>query len=310
MVSLEDIFSFMKQDKLDRAEQRKQDMLERAQQREEDLNLIKEMINEGVKAEVLSAMEPICRRQEELEEKHKNLQDKLNDMSEEIKRLKIGGSKVQTKGVDNHKVDEEVGDLVIEGEKGSKGDIVAAARRTIGLHQIGQADVEKYSRSGINDKNEAMVKAVREFMLEEMKVSEDILEEMHIEKVFPPAREDWRTLYVKFVSESSVHKLYSHARNMKANLRLIPYIPKEFYMRYRELESQAFKLRHSEVKYKTRIKMGTSDLVLYKRKSNQTSWNFVESAEINASKSNVNSETFQLNLRPNSGYIIKPTNPI
>ena len=70
MVSLEDIFSFMKQDKVDRAEQRKQDMLERAQQREEDLNMIKKLINEGVRAEVLSALEPICRRQEELEDKH------------------------------------------------------------------------------------------------------------------------------------------------------------------------------------------------------------------------------------------------
>ena len=53
MVSLDDILSFMKQDKVDKAEQREQDMLERAQQRHEDLNMIKTMINEGVKAEVV-----------------------------------------------------------------------------------------------------------------------------------------------------------------------------------------------------------------------------------------------------------------
>ena len=308
MVSLEDIFSFMKQDKVDRAEQRKQDMLERAQQREEDLNMIKKLINEGVRTEVLSALEPICRRQEELEDKQKFLQNKLNEMSEEIEKLKTGGIKVQTKGVHNPEVEDEVSGLGFDDEKDSNRDIIAAARRTIGLHKIGQAEVEKYFRSGISDENEAMVEAVKEFMLEEMKVSEELLKDMNMERVFAPARGDWSTLYVKFSSESSVHKLYSHARNMKPNMRLIPYIPKEFYWRFRELESQAYKLRHSEVKYKTRIKMGTSDLVLYKRKADQTSWNLVASAENIASKLNENSETIQLNLRPNSGSNLKPAN--
>ena len=104
-------------------------------------------------------------------------------------------------------------------------------------------------------------------MINEMKVSYEVIEEMIIEKVFPPARADWNTLYVKFYSESSVHKLYSHARNMRADLRLVPYIPKQFYNKYRDLESQAYQLRHSEARYKTRIKMVINDLVLYKRES-------------------------------------------
>ena len=146
-------------------------MRERAQQREEDLNMIKKLINEGVRAEVLSALEPICRRQEELEDKHKFLQNELNDMSEEIEKLKTGGIKVQTKGVHNpKKVEDEVSGLGFDDEKGSNRDIIAAARRTVGIHKIGQAEVEKYFRSGISDENEAMVEAVKEFMLEEMKV--------------------------------------------------------------------------------------------------------------------------------------------
>ena len=66
MTSLEDIFFFMKQHTIDRAEHRKQDMLERVQQREEDLKLFREMINQGFRVYGLSAMEPICRRKEVL----------------------------------------------------------------------------------------------------------------------------------------------------------------------------------------------------------------------------------------------------
>ena len=307
MVSLEDIFTFMKQDKADRAEQRKQDMLERAQQREEDLKMIKEMINDGVRAEVFSALTPICKRQEKLEGEHKDLQDKLNEMSVEIEKLKIGSFKVQNKGVDHPYPKDvgEAGDLGVDDESDTNRDIVAAARRTIGLQKIEQSEVENYFRLG-NDENEARVKTVKKFLLEEMNVSEEIFNEMQIEKVFSPARDNWNTLYVKFASESSIHKLNSYAGNMKSNLRLIPYIPKQFYSRYRELESQAYKLRHSEVKFKTRIKMGTSDLVLYKRESHQTSWSLVATAENIVEKSNEKSETFHFNLRPNSGSVVNP----
>ena len=118
-------------------------MRERAQQREEDLNMIKKLINEGVRAEVLSALEPICRRQEELEDKHKFLQNELNDMSEEIEKLKTGGIKVQTKGVHNpKKVEDEVSGLGFDDEKGSNRDIIAAARRTVGIHKQGSRNLE------------------------------------------------------------------------------------------------------------------------------------------------------------------------
>ena len=82
MVSLDDILSFMKQDKVDKAEQREQDMLERAQQRQEDLKMMKTMLNEGVRVEVLAAMEPICKRKEILESKHKYLENELNELNE------------------------------------------------------------------------------------------------------------------------------------------------------------------------------------------------------------------------------------
>ena len=299
MVSLEEILSFMKQDKADRAEQRKVDMVERAEQRRKDMDQIKEMIKEGVRVEVLAVIGPINKRQDELEGRMNILQDRLEEMSKEIRGLKLKDSGEERKKVNDSKNDERADDEVNEDEKGDNKDVVSSARRTVGLHKVDQADVDKQVKLGAADENEARVKAVKEFMMEEMKISKEMADEMHIEKVFPPAKADWTTLYVKFVSQSSVHKLYSHARNMRAASRLIPYIPKQFYSRYKELESQAYQLRHSQVKYKTRIKMGTSDLVLYKRETYQNSWSLVTPIQSSGSD---NLETLQLNLRPNSGY--------
>ena len=111
----------------------------------------------------------------------------------------------------------------------------------------------------------------------------------------------------KFASESSVHKLYSYTRNMKTNLRLVPYIPKQFYHRYKDLESLAYNLRHSGIKYKTRVKMGTSDLILYKRKPSEIYWT-VALPSAPAILSNDSTSPNHLNLRPNSGVISKKSN--
>ena len=56
MVSLEDILLFVKQDKVDRTDQRKEDMLERAQQRKEDRDLIKKIL-EGLRSRCLANIE-------------------------------------------------------------------------------------------------------------------------------------------------------------------------------------------------------------------------------------------------------------
>ena len=80
---------------------------------------------------------------------------------------------------------------------------------------------------------------------------------------------------------------------MRNNSRLVPYIPKQFYYRCKELESMAYTLRHSETKYKTRIRMGISDLELHKKRPFENFWTTVQPQYY--------SEAVQLNLRPNSG---------
>ena len=153
---------------------------------------------------------------------------------------------------------------------------VSDARKTIGFQCIFQKDVDRQRRiSGARDENEARLFVVEEFLQCEMKVK-DIFKEMKVDDIFPPAKENWDTLYVKFASERSVHTLYRYSKYLQKNQRLVPYIPNQFYPRYRELENLTYNIRHGDYKYKTRVMMGTTDLILYKRKFNERYWSAVQ----------------------------------
>ena len=274
MASLEGILEFLKQEKEVRIKQRQKDMEERTEQRQQDMHMIKEMITKGVHAEVLAAIEPITERQQKVEEDHIFLKQKFNEILEVVTGLK--------KSSDHHPTpNSQLVSVVLQGDLAAVQDynvskmseIVSAARRTIGFQSIYPEDVDRQViLYGAKDETEARLLAVKEFLKCEMTVSGAVFDKMEVEKIFPPAKEDWDMLYVKFASESSVHTIYKYSRHLKHKQRLVPYIPKHFFPRYKGLESLAYNLRHSESKFKTRVKMGISDLVLYKRKPNEYSW--------------------------------------
>ena len=291
MVSLEDILSFMKQDKQDRIKQREQEREERAKQREQDMIMIKEMIDNGVNAEVITAIEPLCQRQKKLEDDQKSLQDKFDEMLEMLADFKKKDSKDDPCLVDRR---EEFNDDVIEERTASTEELAAAARRTIGLQCIYPEDVGRQMRlNGARDETEARLFAAKEYLWCEMKVGGEVFDGLEVEKIFPPAKENWNTLYVEFTSETSVSILYNYSRNLRKNQRLVPYIPKQFYSRYRTLESAAYNLRHSDVKYKTRVRMGSTDLVLWKKKPSESFWTPVQLPTTGLSQVDLKEEGFK-----------------
>ena len=134
-------------------------------------------------------------------------------------------------------------------------------------------DVDRQFRlNGAKDVDEAQMLAVKEFLRCEMKIKDHVFKEMKIEKIFPPAKDTWDKLYVQFSSQASMNTIFSSAKYLRLDQRLVTYIPKQFYDRYRAIESKAYDLRHSDDRYKTRVKMGSSDLMLYKKKAGEVSW--------------------------------------
>ena len=121
--------------------------------------------------------------------------------------------------------------------------------------------------SNAKDQDEAYIEGLKEFFRQEMRMDQEVFNSLGIKKVFPPAKENWDTLYLAFESETAVNTIFNYAKNLKKDQRLVRYIPKEFYDRYRAMEGDAYLLRHSVKKYKTKVQMGISDLVLYKKES-------------------------------------------
>ena len=67
-------------------------------------------------------------------------------------------------------------------------------------------------------------------------MDQEVFDKLGIRTIFPPAKDNWETLYVQFESEIAVNTIFSYAKNLKKNQRLVRYIPKEFYERYRAME--------------------------------------------------------------------------
>ena len=98
---------------------------------------------------------------------------------------------------------------------------------------------------------------------------------LRLRRFFLPQKKSWDKLYVQFSSQTSVNIIYSHAKYLRKDQRLVTYI--QLYERYRAMERLAYKLRHSEAKFKTRVKMGASDLILYKKKPGESTWRVLTS---------------------------------
>ena len=98
------------------------------------------------------------------------------------------------------------------------------------------------------------------------------IEQLNIVKIFHPAKDDWKTLYVELGSESEVEFLYTFTKNIKEkDHRLFPYIPKQMYSRFRAAESFLYSIRQKD-KVKTKVKVGIDDFILSTRLPGSTYW--------------------------------------
>ena len=269
--TLEDLMQFLQQEKKDRAVER-----------EGDMKLIKELISTGIRAEVAAAVEPLYERQAEVENTQKDMQTQLALAMTEIKNIKNQLNTQQNFPPLPAREDMQAnagdskGDADLDRVPRGIGTLATEARKIIGLQTIYPADVERQIRLyNAKDEDEGRLLAVKEFLRLEMKIKEDVFNTMDIVRIFPPAKEEWDRLYVQFSSQTSVNTIYSYAKYLQKDQRLVTYIPHQFYDRYRALESLAYTLRHSELKYKTRVKMGSSDLILYKKKPGESTWSVI-----------------------------------
>ena len=154
-----------------------------------------------------------------------------------------------------------------------KQELCASARKVVGFSPIEPRMLDLQVQSyGAKDREEAMLMEIKSYLKCEMKMKPSEIEKLNIVRIFPPAKEDWRVLYVEFDSDFQVDMVISHTRNMvKQDHRVIRWYPKQMFDRYRAVESIAYDLR-KRLDQKTRVKIGRDDIELYTKEPASSSW--------------------------------------
>ena len=280
-VSLDDIMEFMKKEKEDRAKEREMDKEE-----------IRQMIADGVKDEVRRSVKPLETRQESLEKTQSEMKDQFKDVLVQVKEMKtlLNTSKISSDktsywpGLPAPEITPGLDQTPVSSEKEASthhsdpkvAEIIDIARRTVGLHKIDSSDLARMRLAqygGATCEEEEKLLAVKEYLVCELKIAVDDVENMKIESIFIPAKDASlpQSLNVTFKDHSSISKIYERTRIMRKESRVTNYFPRQFKDRLRAVSEFDYNLRQDK-RYQTRIKMGLLDLELHRKLRGSKKW--------------------------------------
>ena len=293
MASNQDILAFLRSEKEAREKEKVQEAETRAKEREQDMTRIAEMIRVGVRDEVKAAVQPVEERLEVQEKACQGLGTQIQALVEELTSLKgevqeikdfnrlpspeivATGSSVARSIENNFK---ELSETMGEDNTSDKRqliDICSKARRIIGFQPIEprMLEIQKVSY-GAKNTEEAILMEIKSYLKCEMKVRPHDIENLEIVRIFPPAKDNWNTLYVEFGSEQEVNKIYQHTRVMvKEDHKVVRWYPKELFERFQALDSFCYKMREEMrskgAKLRTKVVVAKDDLELSTRLPNE-----------------------------------------
>lgn len=155
-------------------------------------------------------------------------------------------------------------------------EILKQANKVIGLAPINAGDIRRQGQEhSVEDEDSMMLLAVKEYLRYELKIQKTEIEKLLISKVWKQNKDNFDILYVKFEEESSVNLCYRHSPRMRKDeddVRLVRYTPPQLLDRKDRLRDAEYQLRNGDIKYKTRIRNGVTDLILEKKTKAERSW--------------------------------------
>ena len=276
MTTIVDILTFLKANKEAHAKEREEDRVLRVKERQEDMDHILSMIQKGVQKEVKQAVQAIEERLAIQEKVNKDLFKKLEDAMAEIDNLK-GSQIVQDynskESVSSEALEELNSTKVVVTRATEHEELCASARKVLGFSPIEPRMIDLQLQSyGAKDIEEAKMMEVKNYLKCELRMRPSEIEKLNFVRIFPPAKADWKVLYVEFASDTQVDKVISHTRNMdKQDHKVVRWYPWQMYNRFRAVESLAYDLRKVHHK-KTRVKTGKDDIELFSKDSGSSVW--------------------------------------
>ena len=276
---------------------------------QEGMKKMEKMMKEMVK--------PIEKRTIELEENMASVQDEVKKLTLEVKELKERETKKTEEKASGEKELKEKSDkeptlswakVAGRGAQGVKEArrrsgvqpseeqeervriAFAAAKLTVGLRPITREVVKEHRMKrdeyGVNEgkseeqkETDAREEACREFFKKEMKMTDDDIDSMSVERIFAPNKDDWDTLYVRLENEDDVGFLMSFKHYMRKGVQpsekaeVINYIPRILFNRYKAITKIGNDERHKNGKnINFRVTFGETDFRLQFKNRGSKYW--------------------------------------
>ena len=268
-----------------------------------EMRELKEMRKKEVEEKAVqeSEMKEKELRDKELKAKEKEQiemkERELNELKETMNKLKEGPlmsyATVAARGVGKVSGREQRREITHETSEDQQEKVrtmFASARLVVGLRPITKEDVkeckELMDESGENEgkseerkENDGRVEAVEQFLKKEMKMTDDDIKSMGVERIFAPSKDNWDTLYVKMDSVADVGFLMSFKRYMRKGVEgaekaeVVNYIPKELFTRYKAITKIGNEARHESGKaINFRVTLGDEDFRLQYKTRGSKFW--------------------------------------
>ena len=271
-----EILAFLKSNQEALARERQEDKLLRVKERQEDMDHILSMIKKGVQNEVKQAVQAIEERLEIQERVNQDLCKKLQCAMTEIDNLRssqVVQDLSRDKNISKEALEELNNTEEVLARPTQQEELCASARKVLGFSPIEPRMLDLQINSyGAKDIEEAKLMEVKNYLKCELKMKPSEIENLNFKRIFPPAKGEWKVLYVEFTSDTQVDKVISHTKNMdKQDHRVVRWYSWQMYDRFRAVESLAYDLRKVHNK-KTRVKTGKDDLELFSKDSGSSVW--------------------------------------
>ena len=234
MASNDDLMSFLKQME-EKREKEKEELAEvRKRERQEDRAEMIKLMETCIGEKVNELIEPYKERTERIEKGQSDMKEQVDILMGQMKSVNeiLGGKnenlqssstvtmaeavKRQRQILNPRPMQQDTGDY----QEVKTQELISLSRRTVGLQKIDSSDIQRMYQEqygGATSEEEARLLAVKEYLKLELKLSEETIQEMEIERIFTPAREDPEWLYVTFRYKVSVSRIFEKTRIMRKN---------------------------------------------------------------------------------------------
>ena len=151
--------------------------------------------------------------------------------------------------------------------------VMAAARCRIGIKPITLEDLEEVAEKAHLNGVSALREAVREFLMDELKLEDDELDQFGDYEVTRKDVDANDKVYIRFANEEAANYVIRKAAMVRNDsVHVFPFIPPQLYARFADLSKYTYYARHADKSLKTKISLGKRDLVLKTKIKDRTDW--------------------------------------